>query len=90
VRMGSLRAGRLDGTVIDPSGSVIPQARVQVQIRGSEKIVCDLRADGQGHFHLPHLRPGRYWMGVSSGGLTFTFGNSKLARTRASKTCASN
>jgi hypothetical protein len=53
VRMGSMRAGRVTGTVFDAGGAVVPWARIQVLVRGSREILKDISADDKGRFHLP-------------------------------------
>ena len=65
---GVLLAAKLQGNVIDPSGSAIPHARIQVQRHNSERMITDTTADGRGRFSIPNLQPGRYWLGVSSYG----------------------
>jgi hypothetical protein len=54
--------------VVDPAGEGIRWARVQVQLRGSDIILRDIEAGRKGRFHLPLLKPGRYWLGVSAPG----------------------
>ena len=72
VRMGSLRAGRVTGAVVDRAGAVVPGARVQVQVRGSDKILENIPVNEKGHFHLPRRRPGSYWL-VSGPGFNLHF-----------------
>src|SRR5258706_6606162 len=65
VHMGSLQASGISGVVMDPTGSNIPQARVQVQKQGSTEIFREIATNNKGRFHLTGLPPGRYWLGVS-------------------------
>ena len=73
VSMGLLRAVRVAGKVVDPTGALIPRARVQVQIQGHPEILRDIEADERGRSHLPHLQAGIYWLGVSSPGFNLHF-----------------
>ena len=63
-----IRASRLKGVVLDSKGAAIPHATVQVQAFGSSQTIVDTKADQQGQFSLPKLKPGHYWLGVSSYG----------------------
>ena|SRR5690348_4425467 len=63
-----VRASKLSGVVLDPSGAAIPHATVQVQEHGSTHMAVDAKADDNGQFVLPKLKAGRYWLGVSSQG----------------------
>jgi len=56
------------GRVLDPVGESIPRATIQVQLRGSESILVDMKADKKGYFRLPKLPPGLYWQGISAPG----------------------
>jgi hypothetical protein len=66
---GDLIASAVDGTVVDPSGTTVPLARVQVQRRGSDIILKELHADDNGKFRIHRLAAGEYWLGVSYPGL---------------------
>ena len=63
-----VRASRLKGVVLDSNGAAIPHVTVQVQAFGSNQMIVNAKADEQGHFSLPKLKPGHYWLGVSSYG----------------------
>jgi carboxypeptidase family protein len=71
--MGKLRAEQVGGSVVDPNGSEIGRARIQIQVQGSEKILRDIAADEKGRFRLPSLPQGIYWLGVSSPGFNLHF-----------------
>jgi carboxypeptidase family protein/TonB-dependent receptor-like protein len=59
--------GAIAGTVIDPSGALVPRAAVVVnsQATGEER---DLTADAQGNFSVPFLTPGDYDLTVRAPG----------------------
>lgn len=63
-----IRAARLEGDILDPSGSPIFHATVQIQAHNSAQMIVDEKADDRGHFITPKLKSGRYWFGVSSPG----------------------
>lgn len=86
VDMGELRAESLSGVVVDPTGAEISLARVQVQLRGSDKLLHDFQANGKGRFALPELRPGTYWLGVSSPGFNLHFWRLQIAHGARHKT----
>jgi hypothetical protein len=56
----------MDGTVTDASGAVIPDATVTV--RGADGKTRTAKSDGEGHFTLAGLMPGRYRFEISSMG----------------------
>ncbi len=67
---GVLRAqtlGRIEGTVLDPSGAIVPRASVRAsqEPRGPSRSVV---TDAQGHFEISNLVPGRYKMTVAAPG----------------------
>lgn len=72
VEEGSSNASSVRGQVIDPSGEVIPDARVQVEIRGQKGLLKDERTDKRGRFHLA-LKPGQYWLGISYPGFNLHY-----------------
>src|ERR1700757_1761087 len=59
--------GAIAGTVIDPSGALVPRAAVVVnsQATGEER---DLSTDAQGSFSVPFLTPGSYDLTVQAAG----------------------
>jgi hypothetical protein len=80
IKMGSLRASGIEGTVEDPFGGEIPRASVQVQVQGSKKILVDIVADDHGRFRLLLLQPGTYWLGVSAPGFNLHIWGLKIER----------
>ncbi len=58
-------SGRLEGSVVDPSGALIPQAEVKLlnESTGSSDAKT---ADSEGHFIFPALEPGVYQATVSA------------------------
>lgn len=62
-------AGSLHGKVFDPSGAVIPGARVQV-LSGTNKVVRTLSSDQSGDFSVAGLQPGTYIVHVSATGFS--------------------
>ena len=71
---------------MDPAGSVIPRARIQLQIQGSDEILLDIEADEKGRFRLPTLQPGMYWLGISSPGFNLHFWELRVVRDTGGKT----
>src|ERR1017187_2941030 len=63
-----IRAAKVTGTVLDPTGLELPGARIQLQVQGSNSILLDITADEKGRFHLPKLQPAAYWLGISRAG----------------------
>ncbi|WP_254061889.1 TonB-dependent receptor [Granulicella sp. L60] len=59
----------LSGTVIDPSGAVLPGAHVKVHSVATG-IDRDLVTDGAGLYAVPSLQPGEYELQVSSAGFS--------------------
>ena len=60
-------AATITGTVNDPSGAVIPGARVEITSEELAQPVVVL-SDGQGKFAAPDLKPGKYAIRVSHDG----------------------
>lgn len=61
----SSHSGRLEGTVVDPSGALIPGATVQI-LNESTGLGAETIANGEGHFIFPALEPGEYQVTVSA------------------------
>ena len=60
-------SGRLEGSVVDPSGALVPQP--EVRLLNEDTGSADVRtADGEGHFVFPVLAPGAYQVTVSHSG----------------------
>jgi hypothetical protein len=60
-------SAKLDGTVQDQSGAVVPNANV-VAVNTHTQRSSRTTADGQGHFVLPALQPGIYQLSVDAPG----------------------
>jgi hypothetical protein len=59
--------GRIEGTIKDQNGAVIPRAQVKVvnKATGDERTVT---TDAEGHYGLPLLRPGTYQVKITATG----------------------
>jgi len=62
-----LRAATVSGTVKDPSGAVIAEARIEIT-GGELSQPVVLMSDGVGKFASPDLKPGKYVVRVSKDG----------------------
>src|SRR6516165_2824951 len=62
-----LHAESISGTVQDPSGAVIPGARIEIT-GGDLAQAMVLSSDGQGKFSSPDLKPGTYSLRVTREG----------------------
>ena len=62
-----LHAANITGTVKDPSGAVIPGARLEITGEGIAQPIV-LVSDGLGKFSSPDLKPGKYDLRVSRDG----------------------
>jgi len=62
-----LRAGTISGTVKDPSGAVIADARIEITGGDLPQPVV-LSSDGLGRFTSPDLKPGKYVVRISRDG----------------------
>jgi hypothetical protein len=60
--------GTLRGTVLDPSGALIPQA--QVTISSASGFARTFKSDDAGAFELPNLASGSYTLSVDAAGFT--------------------
>src|SRR5438093_12551074 len=70
--------GRLEGTVTDPSGAVIPAASVKVVNPGTGQNF-DLITDERGFFVIPSLPPATYKLTVNQPGFkTFSLNDVKI------------
>jgi hypothetical protein len=63
----ALHAGTISGTVKDPSGAVVPEARIEITGGGLAQPV-ELTSDGLGKFTSPDLKPGKYVVRVTHDG----------------------
>jgi hypothetical protein len=64
---GWLHAATISGTVKDPSGAVVPQARIEITGGDLAQPVA-LATDSAGRFTLPDLKPGKYVVRVTKDG----------------------
>ena len=60
-------SGTLEGTVTDPMGAVIPNARVHI-VSATTGVVRDVTSNGAGLYSAPDLTPGRYSVTYSATG----------------------
>ncbi len=83
---GVLKASKVKGVVLfyDRSAA-LSDARVQVQIKGRTDILIEVTADAKGRFKLPDLRPGEYWLGVSSLGFNLHYWDLTINRSSGTK-----
>ncbi|HWQ54018.1 MAG TPA: TonB-dependent receptor [Bryobacteraceae bacterium] len=61
-------AGRLSGSVVDPSGMAVPGATVNVYVRGGKEPVLSGKTNEAGLFAFTAVRPGAYDLAVESTG----------------------
>jgi hypothetical protein len=61
-------SGTLRGTVLDPSGALVPQA--QVTVSSANGFTRTLKSDAAGAFALPNLAPGSYSVSIAAAGFT--------------------
>jgi len=52
--------GRLSGTVVDPTGSAVPGARVELYLAGGQSPVLSTVTTTEGRFSLIGIRTGTY------------------------------
>src|SRR5438876_7643883 len=62
-----LRADTITGTVKDPSGGVVPGARIEITGEGPTQPIV-LTTDESGKFAAPDLKPGKYSVRVTKDG----------------------
>jgi len=60
--------GTLRGTVLDPSGALVPRA--QVTVSNATGFSRTIKSDATGNFALPHLAPGSYSVSINATGFT--------------------
>ena len=65
---GALPNGTIEGTVLDPSGALIPRA--EVTIANSTGFSRTLKSGATGSFEVPHLAPGSYSISINATGFT--------------------
>jgi hypothetical protein len=60
--------GRLSGSVVDPSGSAIPAAKVELYLAGGQSPVLSTVTTTEGRFSLIGIRPGTYDITIEAAG----------------------
>ena len=63
----SSASGRLEGNIVDTSGSAVPSATVTVR-KASAGVSFTQQADDQGHFLFLYPAPGHYDISIEKGG----------------------
>jgi hypothetical protein len=66
---GQTQTARLQGTVHDASGAIVPGAKV-IAMNNATKEVSDATANASGLYVLPVLRPGTYTLSVEAAGFS--------------------
>ena len=83
ISLAQIKSGVITGTVVDPSGAVIPGATVTV-INQETNISLTAITDETGNFTVPYLAPGTYTVNIEKPGLGF----SKYSQTNISVSTA--
>jgi YbbR domain-containing protein len=60
--------GSIRGTVLDPSGALVPRA--QVTVSNASGFSRTLKSDATGNFDVAHLAPGSYSVSIQANGFT--------------------
>ncbi len=68
--------GRIIGTVVDPSGSSVPNATVSLYLSGGTKAALTTRTTSAGDFGFAAVRPETYRLTVESPGFATSTVNS--------------
>lgn len=63
----SITSGDIAGVVTDPTGAVVPNAKVSVT-NDATRAAHNTNTNGEGFYRLPFLAPGAYTLAVSAGG----------------------
>ena len=66
--LAQLTTGSIRGTVLDPSGALVPQA--SVTISDENGFSRTIKTNATGEFEAPHLLPGTYSVSVDATGFT--------------------
>src|SRR5689334_22166668 len=69
--VGQTTNARLDGTIQDQSGAVVPGAKIEA-VNNSTQARAEATADSSGNFVLPTLAPGLYTVSVEAPGFRKT------------------
>lgn len=64
-------SGSIQGTVQDPAGAVVPNAKVQLK-NSDTSVVTTTTSDGEGNFRFVSLAPGSYQINVDASGFNTT------------------
>ena len=64
---GQIQTGRIEGTVQDSSGAVIPGAKLSA-VNVKTQVKVDMEADASGYYIFPSLQPGFYTVSAESSG----------------------
>src|SRR3984893_1680695 len=85
MRGQTANTGAVAGTVIDPSGALVPRAAVVVNSQATQE-ERDLTTDAQGNFSVPFLTPGNYDLTVRAHGFeTLILKNVRVQITEVSR-----
>ena len=76
-------AGTISGTVIDPSGALVPEA--QVIIANESGFSETLRTSSTGTFELRDLAPGSYTVSINATGFTSALENAQVVKERITR-----
>jgi len=75
--------GAIRGTVLDPSGALIPGA--QITITSESGFSRTLQSNGTGAFEVPQLAPGSYSVNIDASGFTPALEGIKVAPDRVTE-----
>jgi hypothetical protein len=81
---GPLVASKVRGVVLFDD-DVVPNARVQVQVKGETDVLLEVTADSKGRFKIPTLHPGEYWLGVTARGFNLHYWDLTVKRGTGTK-----
>ena len=71
--------GRVTGTIVDPSGASVPDAKVSLHLTGSTSAMLTSKTNADGIFDFIAVRPDVYNLEVESAGFAkFTLGDVKV------------
>src|ERR1035441_8538725 len=66
---GQTQSARLQGTIHDASGAIVPNAKV-VAVNNATKDATEATANSSGAYVMPVLRPGTYTLSVEAAGFS--------------------
>jgi len=75
--------GTIQGTVLDPSGALVPQA--QITITNTTGFSRTLKSGATGAFEVPHLTPGSYSVSINAMGFTPALEGIKVVGNKVTK-----